>query len=90
MAAGVPEAASAANTTTRASIADEVDEAEVARPLEAPEPGARDADLPDAASLITVTKAADRLGPKVIAALEEKFNGRLVNVRLPDTHDLIF
>ena len=39
---------------------------------------------------ISVEQAAERLGPKVLEALEKRFNGSLVKVRLPDESDLLF
>ena len=39
---------------------------------------------------LTVDEAAQRLGPKVLQVLEEKFNGSLVEVRSPDERDLFF
>lgn len=39
--------------------------------------------------LITVEEATQRLGPKVMAALADKFNGELTVVRHPDEKDLL-
>ena len=39
---------------------------------------------------ISVEQAAERLGPKVLEALEKRFNGSLVKVRLTDGSDLLF
>lgn len=46
--------------------------------------------VPASKSIITIDKAAERLGPKVLQALDEKFNGSLVEVRAPDERDLLF
>jgi len=54
--------------------------------------------LPDASStrmqsdssLITVDQAAQRLGPVVLAALSDQFNGSLTAVRSPDQNDRLF
>lgn len=39
---------------------------------------------------LTVEEAAQRLGPKVLQLLEEKFNGSLIDVRSPDERDVLF
>jgi hypothetical protein len=41
------------------------------------------------APLITKEEATQRLGPKVLAALEAKFNGSLTDIRYPDEHDML-
>ena len=40
--------------------------------------------------LITVIEATERLGPKVMAALADKFNGSLTDIRYPDEDDMLF
>ncbi|CAA6679839.1 MULTISPECIES: hypothetical protein [unclassified Lentimonas] len=40
--------------------------------------------------LMSPAQAAQRLGPKVLAVLEEKFNGSLTDIRYPDENDLLF
>lgn len=40
--------------------------------------------------LITAEEATKRLGPKVMAALADKFNGSLTDVRYPDENDMLF
>jgi hypothetical protein len=47
--------------------------------------------LPQAQSpLIDLELASQKLGPKVLAALDAKFNGSLTLVRYPDANDLLF
>jgi hypothetical protein len=46
--------------------------------------------VPSGAPVMTQAEAAQRLGPKVLAMLAEKFNGSLTDVRHPDENDLIF
>ena len=41
------------------------------------------------APLITKEEATQRLGPKVLAALEAKFNGSLTDIRYPDENDML-
>jgi hypothetical protein len=43
----------------------------------------------DAEPLISREDAAQRLGPKVLAALEAKFNGSLTDIRYPDENDML-
>jgi hypothetical protein len=70
--------------------------AELIQQLE--EPSATSAPLPESTVpgpipeplKLTVDEAAQRLGPKVLQVLEEKFNGSLVEVRSPDERDLFF
>jgi hypothetical protein len=40
--------------------------------------------------LITAEEATQRLGPKVMAALADKFNGSLTDIRYPDENDMLF
>ena len=40
--------------------------------------------------LMTQAEAAQRLGPNVLAVLEEKFNGSLTDIRHPDENDMLF
>jgi hypothetical protein len=40
--------------------------------------------------LMSAEEATQRLGPKVMAALSEKFNGSLMDVRYPDENDMLF
>lgn len=40
--------------------------------------------------LITVIDATERLGPKVMAALADKFNGSLTDIRYSDEDDMLF
>jgi len=47
--------------------------------------------LPEkAAPSLSLEQAEGRLGPNVLAALEARFKGSLVSVRVPDERDLIF
>ena len=39
---------------------------------------------------LTIEEASARLGPRVLQALEDKFNGSLVQVRAPDAKDQLF
>lgn len=40
--------------------------------------------------LISREDATQRLGPKVLAALQAKFNGSLTDIRYPDENDMLF
>ena len=40
--------------------------------------------------VMSQAEAAQRLGPKVLAVLEAKFNGSLTDVRHPDENDMFF
>ncbi|MFQ3224205.1 MAG: hypothetical protein ACI8Z5_000448 [Lentimonas sp.] len=40
--------------------------------------------------LISTEAAIRQLGPKVLAALSDKFNGSLTDVRYPDENDMLF
>lgn len=40
--------------------------------------------------LISRDEATRRLGPKVLAALSDKFNGKLTDIRYPDENDMLF
>ena len=40
--------------------------------------------------LITAEEATQRLGSKVMAALADKFNGSLTDIRYPDESDMLF
>ena len=42
------------------------------------------------ASTLTLKKATVRIGPKILQALEEKFNGSLAELRAPDEKDQLF
>ena len=46
--------------------------------------------VPANRSEITIEKAAERLSPEILRALEEHFKGSLVKVRAPDERDLLF
>lgn len=39
---------------------------------------------------ISIEQAAQRIGPKVLGVLQEKFNGSLIEVRAPDNKDQFF
>lgn len=62
---------------------DEVDDVEVFK-----------GDLPVLAQaqsvLIKMESVIETLGPRVLAALDQKFNGSLTLVRYPDENDLLF
>ena len=55
---------------------------------------ATEASLPEkidsANSLITLEEAKERISPDVLAALSDKFNGRLTSVRNVDPKDVLF
>jgi hypothetical protein len=40
--------------------------------------------------LISSELASQRIGPKILAALREKFNGSLTDIRYPDENDMLF
>jgi hypothetical protein len=46
--------------------------------------------IPSGKPLITLEEATRRLGPTVLAALSDKFNGSLTDIRFPDENDLLF
>ncbi len=67
-----------------AQLEDETNEIKVEEP--APGSAFDQSKVPD----VTVEDASERLGPKVLRALEQNFNGSLTQVRTPDEKDLLF
>ena len=79
-----PLAAAAAATDAGAEPIDRADNAD--KPLSPLAPSGDSA----AAALLSKQEAEQRLGGKVLAALQAKFNGCLSDIRLPDEHDMLF
>ena len=83
-----PLVALAAASDTGAESIDRADNADNAD--KPPSPLAPSGDSAAAAALLSKQEAEQRLGGKVLAVLQAKFNGCLTDIRLPDEHDLLF
>ena len=63
---------------------------EPSAPLEVAEESPALEAVPPAEATLTLEEATARLSPKVLQALEDKFNGSLIQVRATDEKDQLF